>query len=234
MSRFLRRRVVVAFLAAALAAPAAACGDSSGSGSTLPPDVAVILDEAVAAMTATESLVFALTRGGAPITVANLQFDSAEGEYAAPDSAQAVLKVKAADLSVEVATIAIGERVWLTNPLSQQWEEFPEGTGFNPAIIFDPEIGWQPLLGEDLDGETLAEELEDGNYVVTGTVAPSRVEVLTAGLVSDQAVEVELWIDAETATVTRVAFNTTGADGVSEWLLELSDFGEPVTIEPPV
>ncbi len=212
----------------------AGCGDSSGGGSTLPADPGEILAEATEAMSAVETLAFELTRSGAPITVANLQFDAAEGQYAAPDSAQAVLKVKAAGISVEVATIAIGERVWITNPLSQQWEEFPAGTGFNPAIIFDPEIGWQPLLGADLSDVELADErASGGEYVITGTVAPGRVEVLTARLVRDQPVEVELLIDPETARVTRVAFDTEGEDGVSEWLLELSEFGEQVSIEPP-
>ncbi len=213
---------------------AAGCGDSSGGGPTLPADPEVILAEATAAMSAVETLAFELTRSGAPITVASLQFDAAEGQYAAPDSAQAVLKVKAGGISVEVATIAIGERVWITNPLSQQWEEFPAGTGFNPAIIFDPEVGWEPLLGDDLSSVELdGERADGGTYVITGTVAPARVEVLTARLVRDQPVDVEMWIDAETALVTRVAFATQGEDGRSDWLLLLSEFGEPVSIEPP-
>ncbi len=228
----MRSRPLLAVAAVALAVTA--CGDAGSGGPTIPADAEVILSEAVATMTAVETLTFELTRDGAPITVANLQFDAAEGEYAAPDSAQAVLKVEAAGISVEVATIAIGERVWITNPLSQQWEEFPAGTGFNPAIIFDAEVGWKPLLGDDLSAIELADERTGGGeYVITGTVAPERVEVLTARLVRDQAVEVELLIDAETAHVTRVAFDTTGEDGTSEWLLVLSDFGEPVSIEPP-
>ncbi len=235
-----RRRLPRAATAAALLATlllalaVTACGDSTPAGSTLPPDPDVILREATAAMSELETLSFELSRSGTPITVANLQVDAAEGQYRAPDSAQAVLKVKAGGISVEVATVAIGERVWITNPLSQEWEEFPAGTGFNPAIIFDPEVGWEPLLGADLSAIELDAGRGDGDpYVITGTVAPQRVEVLTAGLVADQAVDVELTIDAETALVTTVAFTTVAEAGDSGWLLELSDFGDPVNIEPP-
>ncbi len=228
------RRAAALLATMLLATGVAACGDSSPAGSTLPPDPDVILREATAAMSEVETLSFELTRSGAPITVANLQFDAAGGQYRAPDSAQAVLKVKAGGISVEVATVAIGDRVWITNPLSQQWEEFPAGTGFNPAIIFDPEVGWEPLLGADLSAIELAGGRGDGDpYVITGTVAPRRVEVLTAGLVAGQAVDVELTIDAATALVTMVAFTTVAEAGDSDWLLDLSDFGDPVNIEPP-
>ncbi len=208
------------------------CGDSSGE-TTLPADPGQILTAATEAMSSVETLRFELLRSGAPITVAGLEFDSATGQYLAPDSAQALLKVKASGFAVEVGTIAIGDRVWLTNPLSQEWDEFPAGTGFNPAIIFDPDLGWRPLLGADMSGAALVGGEESGPYVVAGTVAPARVEVLTAGLVSEQAVDVVIMIDRETARVLQVAFTTDGADGASDWVLDLSEFDEPVTIEPP-
>ncbi len=226
-----RPPVRLAALALAAALLAAACGDSGG-GTTFPADPDTVLAASVDAMSAVQSLHFELERGGAPVTVAGLEFDSAIGEYSAPDSAQALLRVKTAGLSVEVGTIAIGDRVWLTNPLTQQWDEFPAGTGFNPAIIFDPEVGWRPLLVDDIS-DVRIDAGGSGPYVVHGTVAPSRVEVLTAGLVSEQAVDVELSIDRETARVLQVAFATEGEQGESSWVLRLDEFDEPVTITPP-
>ena len=140
--------------------------------------------------------------------------------------------MKASGITVQLGTIAIGDRVWLTNPLTRSWDEFREGTGFNPAIIFDPGQGWPRVLGEDLADAELV-ETSDGTYLVRGSVAVERVGVLTAGLVSDQQVVVDLLVDAATALLTKVTFSTEGADGRSDWVLEMFAFDEPVTVEPP-
>jgi len=187
-------------------------------------------------MAVLQSARFTMKRSGAPVEVAGLEFVSAEGQYAAPAAALALLQVRVSDLSVEVGTIAIEERVWLTNPLTGRWEEIPEGTGFNIAIIFDAEVGWVPLLTEDLSDVAYLGVRDDGagpRHVIHGSIAPVRVEFLTAGLVEAQLVESDIWIHPDSGYITRVEFSTDDGGAISQWVIRLSEFDDPVTIDPP-
>ncbi|MCB2223002.1 MAG: LppX_LprAFG lipoprotein [Actinobacteria bacterium] len=217
----------------AFAVTLAACG---GADLEPPADLDVLLSDAAVAMGSIGSARFEMVRGGAPVEIAGLDFVSAEGQYSAPDRARAILDVKVNDISAEVGTIAIGPKVWLTNPLTGAWEAIPEGSGFNIAVIFDPATGWVPLLTDDLSGVSYAGTADAGDgprYVVHGDIAAPRVEVLTAGLVSAQAVEADIWIHPDTGHITRVEFATVLGGAQSEWTITLSDFDEPVTIEAP-
>ncbi len=229
--RFVRRLP----LALALAVMAAGCGSSS-TADTLPPDVGGILEAAVEAMGSVDTVSFTMERSGAPVEIQDLEFVGAEGRYAAPESADALLSMKAGDLTVQLGTIAVGERVWLTNPLTGAWEELEVGTGFNPAIVFDPRRGWVPLLAEDLSDPALVGTERVGgveSYHFTGTIAARRIEALTAGLVPPQDVAAELWFDVATGRIVAVAFTTAVADGDAHWRIGLTDYGDPVEITPP-
>jgi lipoprotein LprG len=211
---------------------ATACGGTSDAPAQGDVDVPTLLDEAADAMAGLESARFTMERSGASIEIAGLEFVAAEGQYAAPANARAILQVRVGDLSVEMGTIAIGDLVWLTNPLTGGWEEIPEGTGFNIAVIFDPTVGWVPLLTQDLSD--ISYEGTDGEgHRIHGIIAASRVEFLTAGLVAAQAVEADIWIDPDTSHITKVAFETTLDGAVSEWTIQMSQFDEPVVIEAP-
>jgi lipoprotein LprG len=215
---------------------AAACGDGAPPAPDGPFDLDALIDEAAVAMGGLQSARFTMERSGAPVEVAGLEFDSAEGQYAAPASARAILRVQAAGLAVEVGTIAIEDRVWLTNPLTGGWEEIPTGSGFNIALIFDPRVGWVPLLTEDLSNvvyQGVGDAGDGDRHVIHGSIAASRVEFLTAGLVEAQSVDADIWIHPATGHITRVEFETTLEGAVSRWVIELSEFDRPVAIEAP-
>lgn len=214
----------------ALCVAAAACGGSS-SDTTLP-DVDTLLDDSAAAMTALDFAGYEISTEGAPVTIEGLTFRAAKGSYAAPDAARAILTMRAVGLTVDLATISIGERTWLTHPLTGQWEELRAGTGFNPAVFFGPE-GWAPLLTEDMSDAAVT-GVDDGEYTVVGRAAEHRVEFLTAGVASDQDVDIVLRIDTETLFLTHAEFSTVGEEGTTDWEIRLYDFDEPVAIEPPV
>jgi hypothetical protein len=212
-----------------------ACGGSE-TASTLPPDPGAIIDAAIDAMRDVDTVGFTMERSGAPVEIQDLEFVGAEGRYAAPESADALLSMRAGDLTVRLGTIAVGERVWLTNPLTGAWDELDPGTGFNPAIVFDPRLGWVPLLAEDLSTPVLmGEDTVDGvhGYHLTAEVAARRIEALTAGLVEPQDVGAELWFDVITGRIIAMEFTTTGPAGETHWRIGLKDYGEPVSIEPP-
>lgn len=214
-----------------LAALALVVTVACGEGSVDLPAANTLLDEARAAMAAVDSAEFEMTVTGAPILVSGLGFAAADGSYSAPDRSKAVLTMRAGDLALEMATISIAERTWLTDPVTGQWGELAVGLGFNPAIVFGPE-GWEALLGGGLADPRVTGR-RDGGWVMVGTAGAPRVEVLTAGQVSGQEVEVEMLLDQGTARVREVTFSTRGTDGVTEWRIVLGPYDEPVAIEPP-
>lgn len=205
---------------------------STSTTSTLPLTVEQLLAETAVTMETVDTLRYDIELTGAPITLLGVELRGAQGQYAAPASSQAVLQAAIGGLTIELGTIAIGETSWLTNPLSGEWDEYTGSRAFNPAIIFDPELGWRPLLTTDIDQPRLLETTGD-SYVVAGTTAPGRVEVLTAGLVDAQPVELVVEIDRATGFVTQMDFTTVGEAGETMWALQLSEFGSEVSIGPP-
>lgn len=223
-----------------LALTTAGCRDILDVEPTPTPDPRAILQQAGERMQALNSARFEMSRTGGPVYLdaeGQFLFNSTTGEYAAPDSVRAIIRVQASGLALEVNTIAIGDEQWLTNPLTRRWDKLPPGWGFNPAIIFDPEQGWQPLLREDISNLSLPEPVQvEGRtlYHIRGTVAGERVRVITAGLAGAEPVEVAFWIDPDTHHVVRLQFATaSAAEEPSTWLLTFSGFDEPVTVEPP-
>jgi hypothetical protein len=215
-------------LVLALALLAASCGGSPGSAA---PDAVGLIDGAVAAMQGVASAHFEMARSGAPITVEGLVFDSAVGRYAAPAAAEAVLRMHAGDIAVELGTVSIGDRTWLTDPLTGRWHELRAGAGFNPAVLFDPDLGWVALL-TDLAEVTLT-STGRGTHRLSGRLPAGRVEAITAGLAPGQSIALDLWLDAATLHIVRLEFSTVGDQGRSDWVIVMSEFGAPVQIDPP-
>jgi hypothetical protein len=194
------------------------------------PDADDLLGRSAEAMTAVAAAEFDMSVSGAPITISGLEMRSAAGVYAAPDSARATLTMRLGDVTLELVTISIAERTWLTEPLTGSWNELDPGTGFNPAVVFGDD-GWAPLLAVDLVDATIAHH--DRGYRVEGTAPAARVATLTSGLVRDQDVTITLVVDADTAHLLEARF-TTVADGEStDWHIRLGPFDRPATIEAP-
>ncbi len=211
-----------------LALLAASCGGSPQSAGL---DAAGLIAGAVSAMQGVESAHFEMTRAGAPVTVEGLVFDSAVGRYAAPEAAEAVLRVHVGGIAVELGTVSIGDQTWLTDPLTGRWHELRPGAGFNPAILFDPEFGWVALLS-DLTEVTVVEAGGETHHL-SGLVPAARIEAITVGLAPGQSVSLDLWLDAATLHIVRLEFSTIGDEGRSDWVITMSDFGAPVQIDPP-
>jgi hypothetical protein len=215
-------------LVLALALLAASCGGSPGPAAA---DATGLIDGAVVAMQGVASAHFEMTRSGAPITVEGLIFDSAVGRYAAPAAAEAVLRMHAGEVAVELGTVSIGDQTWLTDPLTGRWHELRSGSGFNPAVLFDPDLGWVALL-TDLGEVTVVSAGGDTDRL-SGRLPAARVEAITAGLAPGQSIALDLWLDAATLHIVRLEFSTVGDQGRSDWVIVMSDFGVPVQIDPP-
>lgn len=201
-----------------------------------------ILTDASAAMTDVDSAAFTIEQSGATVFIDDaeqLGFQSAEGRFAAPSSAEALITVDALGFTTEVGAIAIDGMLWFTNPLSGAWIEAPDSFTFDPALLFDADQGLPVLLTEAKDTAELVEDspVSNGddagnrNHVRT-TVAADRVSVLTGGLVVEPT-EVDLWIETDADRVVEARFDLTVGDGVSNWRMTISDYDADVTIAPP-
>lgn len=218
---------------------ASACGGGSEPATTFAPEPDVVLAAAAGAMGSVDYVRFKIERGGAPVYIDpldTLTFSKAEGQFAAPSSANAVVTLQVGNLNAQIGAVAIDGSTWLTNPITGAWEDAPEGYNFDPTTLFDPELGWRPLLAEGLsDVVWIGEEERDNEprYHIRATADEDRVAVILAGLIKKQAVDLDMWIDPETGYVREAELATVFEGQTSDWSIEFSEFEEPVEISPP-
>ena len=225
-------------IAVVLTVVATACS-SEEPAPTLPPEPDAVLAASATAMGEVEYVRFRIERGGAPIYIDpldTLNFSIAEGQFAAPSSANAVVTLAVGNINAQIGAIAIDGETWLTNPITGEWEAAPAGYDFDPATLFDPQLGWRPLLAEGLsDVEWIGEEERnsESRYHIRAAADEDRVAVILAGLIRKQAVALDMWIDPVSGYVREAELSTVYEGQTSDWFIEFSEFEEPVDIAPP-
>jgi lipoprotein LprG len=229
-------RLLVATLALLLIATA--CSEGT-TGTTLAPDASVILAASAEVMGDIDYVQFTIERGGAPIYIDPadaLAFEDARGRFAGPSSADAIVGIKVSGLTTTIGAVAIDGETWLSNPITGTFEPAPEGYELDPATLFDPDEGWRPLLANGLvDVELVGLEERDAGelYHLRGTADRERIGIITAGLVDDQDVVVDIWIEPTTGYVREAEFVTIYRGDDTTWRLTFSEFGEPLEIDIP-
>lgn len=201
-------------------------------------DAATVVAEAAAAMSEVTSVEFALDRDGAPIFIdqfESIELDELIGQFTLPTRAQAQLTVTVdGSLTTEIGAVAIDDEIWISNPVTGDFETLPDGFDIDPSRFFDPEGGWQPLLANLRDVELVGIDDRGGErYHVRGIAPAAEVQNITVGLVRDQDVPVDLWIHPGTSLVTRAEFDTTTDGATSSWALDLARYADSFTIRPP-
>jgi LppX_LprAFG lipoprotein len=197
-----------------------------------------VIASAADAMGAVTSVEFRLDRSGAPIFIDEFEriaLDSLRGQFTVPTRAQAELSVTVnGNLATRLGAVAIDEEVWISNPVTGDFETLPAGYDIDPSRFFDPEGGWRPLLASLQQPAIVGIDDRGGErYHVRGTAPADQVSNITVGLVRDQDVEVDLWIHPSTFLVTAAEFDTTIDGDDTTWSLELGRYGDEFVIEPP-
>ncbi|MCP5096269.1 MAG: LppX_LprAFG lipoprotein [Chloroflexi bacterium] len=210
----------------------------------IPP--AQIMQQAADAMNGMSGFHFVIERDGASAfvdpPVNTISFRRAEGDYVAPDRAQAVVRVIAPGLVTDVSVISVAEVQWQTNVLTGQWEELPPNWGFNPAVLFDETIGLQAVLVDDMmqaalgEVETLADGPNGRFYHIIGQVAAENLFEMSGGLIGPASVEVQVWVQPETFEIVRTLVTEPATEDAEAtvWQVDFSEYGQDVLIEPPV
>jgi lipoprotein LprG len=187
---------------------------------------------------------FLIDRSGAPAFLneeQSLSFRRAEGDFVAPDHAQAMIRVIGPGFVAEVQIVSIGEIQWETNFLTGEWQELPPEWGFNPAALFDPEVGIQPILEQDLNElEWMGmEELEEvpgaSLYALTGEIDGERLNQLSLGMIGPETMTIKLWIAPDTFELYRLQLTEapTAADESTVWKVDFWNYNHIVDIVPP-
>ena len=215
-----------------------------------PPPPEEIIAKAAERMKAVGSFRFAIDRDGAFAYLnpeRTLAFARAEGDYVAPDQAQAKIRVIAPGIVAEVQMASRGERYWETDFINGEWQELPSGSGFNPASLFDPQGGFQDILRQDVRDLKLegVEELDDlpGQplYALSGALDGGRLYDLTYGLIGPAESRLHLWILPETYELLRILIDEPlpageiGEDGETStrWQIDFWDFDQLDEIPVP-
>ncbi|PIE31658.1 MAG: hypothetical protein CSA55_05195 [Ilumatobacter coccineus] len=201
-------------------------------------DAPTVVAKAADAMAEVTSVEFLIECEGAPIFLdpyERLALNRMKGQFSMPERAHArVITTINGLLTTELGMIAIGDSVWLSNPITGTFEALPADFGIDLSRVFDPTGGWKPLLDHLGDVTLVGQEDRNGlQYHLTGTAPAGRVTELTVGLVRDQDVSVDLWIDPTSFVVTALEFTTSFEGQDTDWLMELSRFDEYFDIKPP-
>jgi hypothetical protein len=235
-----RRRVIIPIVprflalvlaAGALASLAGACGD--GDGGVSPDD---LVRESVEATGAVGSFHFAFDSEGVPPAATGLQLLAAEGDAKVPDRVRADVSGTFAGISLTTQLVAIGEKVWIKDPLQGRWRTVDVGT--TPSFLLDPSKG---VLGVVRGVEELSDEgSEDIAGVkalkIQGTVDVADVAPLFAVSPGEGTAEATLWIGEEDRVLRRIEVVGRVASNEPEdsrRTVALSRLDEPVTIEAP-
>jgi lipoprotein LprG len=190
-------------------------------------------------MGSVDTVRFGMLHSGAPVYIdpANVvSFKEADGRFVAPASADAILTVGAVGLTVQIGAVAIDGETCLSNFITGEFEPAPAGYTFDPATLFDPDLGWRPLLTDGLTDVVFVGEDEVADrpvYHLSGLAAQDRVELITAGLVRGQDVVLELWIDRETGHVLAAEFDAEYRGEATNWRLTFGEYGEDMNVSAP-
>jgi hypothetical protein len=199
------------------------------------------LDAAIVRWNATRTFHFLLQLEGRSVPLDEmglLTYDRVEGDVVAPDRLQAEAMVRTPVGNTPVAYIAVGDRQWLTNPLTRQWEPAPAAAvGGGVGGMFDPDTGIGAMLADMEAPEIRGEDSIAGEASVR--LGGSLPGVLLAGFAADLAavdrLDVELSIGTADDRIRRIVVREPPYDATAAtWRFDLSRFDEPISIEPPL
>ena len=221
-------RWLIPFLAAFLLT---ACnGDDAPAEEVVDP--VALLDSAATRLESVESFHFVIEfEDGAAEIVRGLSMERAEGNVVVPDEIDARVNASLGPINAEIGIIVADGQGYLTNPLTGRWEE----EDISVADVFDLQTGVTSIMRSAQDPEITGNEDIDSvsTYRVEATLPSSELSLIP-GVRQNQTLDATAWIGVDDPLVYRVQL--VGAmfdENESTVTLDLSDFDQPVEIEPP-
>lgn len=219
----------VGLSAAALASlTLAACGGGTSAADTV--------EKSIAATEKVQTFHFTLDIRNQPRSTSGLQLTAAEGDIVVPDRMRADVAGTFAGTAITTQLVVVGEETFYKDPLSGSWQRIDVGT--SPIPFFDPAEGVLAVMRAATGLERDGSETVGGTDAVrlTAEVAVKEVSPLLGNPPSDELVAATFWIGKDDSILRRVRVSgpiNPGEPADVERVVEVSRFGEPVTIEPP-
>ena len=233
----------LAALALTLMLLSSACSDAAQSPTpTLAPPTPTptpinpqaIVDESAAAMAALNSFRFALTHneGGTPLALGMLLTD-ASGSVGVPDKVALDFNgVSAGRFAVSGSVIALGEDVYMTNPLTGDWHQV--GGDASPLNFFNPAQGIADIMAQLRDVALVSHTA--AAYRIDGRLPADALASLFGAAAEGSGVRASLTIDKPSLHLIKAVLAGRITPGESDGLVRtitLFDFNLPVDIAPP-
>jgi len=217
---------------AALLATTGGCGGST----TKDQAAGALLQAGVEKTSAAKSFHFTLDVQNVPKTASGLQLTGAEGDVAVPDRARADVTGNFAGTAIATQIVAMGDEVWLKNPLTGTWQRIDVST--TPIALLDPAKGVLGVMSKVSEPKDAGTEDVDGVALrkISGTASAADVAPLVAVGPSSRKVPVTLWIGEKDHLLRRIEIRGPVAEGEPKdalRVIEISRFDQPVTIERP-
>ena len=193
-----------------------------------------IVDESAATMAALNSFRFALTHNddGTPLALGMLLTD-ASGTVGVPDRVALDFNgVSAGRFAVNGSVIAVGEDVYMTNPLTGDWHQL--GGDASPLNFFNPAQGIADIMAQMRDATLVSHDA--AAYRIDGMLPADALASLFGAAADESVVRAALTIDKPSLHLSKAVLDgritPNEADGLAR-TITLFDFNRPVDIAPP-
>ncbi|MEO7909077.1 MAG: LppX_LprAFG lipoprotein [Roseiflexaceae bacterium] len=190
---------------------------------------------------ASPSVHFEIALSGKPVFADDTQLfaiSSIVGDLKRPDGVLATLKVSASGGLSDIKSVSLAGKQYITNPITLAWQCLPPDTAFDPAILFDPNKGFEHLLQSQYQNVALiATEALAGkpNYHLRGTLPGQPLHEISGGLLGAGDVKADLWADAATKRASQLILVDSASDATSPttWTIVFSDYEKAVDVRAP-
>ena len=243
----MRHRFLIAALVALIVAFGVSCSNSSEetpapsptpTPTPVPFDPIATIERSGEVMQGLSSFRFQLRHeGGGTQLLEGMDILEAEGGVVSPDRVSLSFSGSfRKTFAIKSELVTIGESSYLRNPLTTEWEA--AATGVSPLGFFNPALGISTMMSR----VESVHVLEDGGgtadvYRLGASVDAEALTSLLGPTLEGVLVDVELTIDVDDLYLleARVKGRVTSTDEDEiVRTVTMSDFNEPITIEPPI
>jgi lipoprotein LprG len=190
---------------------------------------------------ASQSFHFEIGLSGKPMftDTSNLfAISSIVGDLKRPDGVLATLKVSASGGVNEIKSVSLAGKQYITNSITLAWQCLPPGTAFDPAILFDPNKGFEYLLQRQYQDVALlgTEDLAGKpSYHLRGTLPGPALRAISGGLLGAGAVKADLWADTASKRASQLVLVDSATDTAAPttWKIVFSDYEKAVDVRAP-
>jgi hypothetical protein len=212
----------------------------AGCGGTQPTgvDATPILQAAVEPMKALKSFHFTYEvvkpKNAKPVQGAEIV--KVVGDVTLEGNMKATIDLQSNGVPFQLGFVQAGDKYYVQDPTSQKWQSGPAQD--SPLGKVNLNAGTVAILQKVTDPKQVGKETIDGVpcYKITGSVAAQEVAAIAGVVTTSEDFAVTLWIGQTDHLVHRIEIvGAASADEDPKTLrvITLSNFDEPVTIEPP-